>query len=66
MLQANRTLFLQYMRDDGGCAGEEEERKTEAEADGQHQVRLDRDALIGQRRVRSICLEAIIANIEPK
>ena len=40
------------------CAVEEEEKKTEAEMDGQNQVQLDREDIIGRIDARPCCLEA--------
>ena len=41
-----------------GYAVEEEEKKTEAEMDGQNQVQLDREDIIGRIDARPCCLEA--------
>ena len=42
MLAYNETKKIMWVKgDDDGCAGEEKERRTEVEVDGQHKGRLE-------------------------
>ena len=46
-------------------AGEKKRRKTEAEVNGQHQARLDKEWITGRRRATPATWRRVIRNIDP-